>query len=163
MWIDTARSQLLEVLARIDGLFINDVEARQLTGMKNLVQAARCIQSMGPRWVILKKGEHGCFVLGPDTMLALPAYPSDKLVDPTGAGDSFAGGILGFLCNKFQERNNDPKTPLQIDRNDMAQAVMQGTALASFTIESFSIERLQQVTLEDIQNRVGQLQSLVGY
>lgn len=163
MWIDTTRSQLLDVLARIDGLFINDVEAKQLTGKNNVVQAARCIQSMGPRWVILKKGEHGCFVLGPDTMLALPAYPSDTLIDPTGAGDSFAGGVLGFLCSRFRQKENEPKSFSQIDRKDMVQAVMQGTALASYTIESFSIKRLQQITFEDIQDRVSQLQSLVGH
>jgi sugar/nucleoside kinase (ribokinase family) len=118
---------------------------------------------MGPRWVILKKGEHGCFVLGPDWMLALPAYPSQQLVDPTGAGDSFAGGLLGYLCSTGQLPTDPARSRADIERKDFVQAVMQGTALASYTIESFSIERLQQITRQDIQQRVVELQSLVGH
>lgn len=163
MWIETTRSELLDVLSRIDGLFINDVEARQLTGKSNTLQAARCIQELGPRWVILKKGEHGCFVLGPNTMLAMPAYPSDKLIDPTGAGDSFAGGLLGYLSQRLQTESLQPNQRVEIDRKDFLQAVLQGTALASYTIEAFSIERLQQVSYEDIQQRVSEIQSLVGF
>ena len=163
MWIETTRSELLDVLSRVDGLFINDVEARQLTGKSNALQAARYIQDLGPRWVILKKGEHGCFVLGPNTMLAMPAYPSDKLIDPTGAGDSFAGGLLGYLSQRLQTASIEPNQRIEIDRKDFLQAVLQGTALASYTIEAFSIERLQQVTYEDIQQRVSEIQSLVGF
>jgi sugar/nucleoside kinase (ribokinase family) len=162
MWIETTRSELLDVLSRVDGLFINDIEARQLTGKSNYVQAARSIQELGPRWVVLKKGEHGCFVLGPNTMLAIPAYASDKLVDPTGAGDSFAGGLLGYLSQRIQSANNPQHVRVEIDRKDFVQAVLQGTALASYTIEAFSIERLQQVTHNDIQHRVAELQSLMG-
>ena len=162
MWIETTRSELLDVLSRVDGLFINDVEARQLTGKSNALQAARYIQDLGPRWVILKKGEHGCFVLGPNTMLAMPAYPSDKLIDPTGAGDSFAGGLLGYLSQRLKTANIQPNQRIEIDRKDFVQAVLQGTAVASYTIEAFSIERLQQVSFEDIQQRVSELQSLVG-
>lgn len=167
MWIETTRDELVEVLKRIDGLFINDVEAKQLTGMSNYVQAARCIQAMGPRWVILKKGEHGCFVLGPDFMLALPAFPSENMVDPTGAGDSFAGGMLGFLCQTLNPSGSSKpasraSTPTAINRKDFVQAILQGTALASYTIESFSIERLQRISHRDIQDRVAKLQSLIG-
>jgi sugar/nucleoside kinase (ribokinase family) len=162
MWIETTRSELLELLQKIDGLFINDVEAKQLTGKSNLVQAARSIQKMGPRWVILKKGEHGCFVLGPDLMLALPAYPSESLVDPTGAGDSFAGGLLGYLCERLDLAKTDRHLSIQIDRRDFVQAVKQGTAVASYTIEAFSIERMQQITRKDIDQRAEQLDALVG-
>ena len=163
MWIDTTRSELLELLAKIDGLFINDIEAKQLTGKSNYVQAARCIQAMGPRWVILKKGEHGCFVLGPDLMLAIPAYPSDRLIDPTGAGDSFAGGLLGHLCENINLENPVGRSAVAIDRRVFVQAVKHGTAVASYTIESFSIERLQQITREDIQNRVAEIDLLLGH
>ena len=162
MWIETKRSELLEVLSRIDGLFINDVEARQLTGHSNYVQAARSIQNLGPRWVILKKGEHGCFVLGPSTMLSIPAYPSDQLIDPTGAGDSFAGGLLGYLSQSINAANHPAHARVEIDRKDFVQALLQGTAIASYTIEAFSIERLQQVTHKDIQLRVTELQTLMG-
>jgi sugar/nucleoside kinase (ribokinase family) len=163
MWIDTTRSELLQVLAKIDGLFINDVEAKQLTGKSNYVQAARSIQAMGPRWVILKKGEHGCFVLGPDLMLAIPAYPSDRLIDPTGAGDSFAGGLLGHLCANMDPEILGERSTIAIDRRLFVQALKQATAIASFTIESFSIERLQQITRQDIENRVAQIDLLMGH
>jgi len=163
MWIDSTRNELVDLLGQIDGLFINDVEAKQLTGQSNYVKAARCIQQMGPRWVILKKGEHGCFVLGPDWMIALPAYPSDRLVDPTGAGDSFAGGLLGYLCQKINPSQSDTRSKIQIDKQDFVQAVMQGTAIASYTIESFSIDRLKNITRMDIDQRVEQLHALIGH
>ena len=118
---------------------------------------------MWPRWVILKKGEHGCFVLGPDLMLAIPAYPSDRLIDPTGAGDSFAGGLLGHLCENMDSEVLGERSSVAIDRRVFVQAVKHGTAVASYTIESFSIERLQQINREDIQNRVAQIDLLMGH
>lgn len=163
MWIRDRKTELLELLSKIDGLFINDVEAKQLTGQSNYVQAARAIQQLGPRWVILKKGEHGCFVVGPDLTLSLPAYPSEHLIDPTGAGDSFAGGLLGYLCQKIDPNQTDSSSRTLIDRNDFVQAVMQGTAIASYTIESFSIERLKQITKDKIDDRVRELHSLIGH
>lgn len=143
MWIETARGDLLRLLTRIDGLFINDVEAKQLTGEHQTVRAARAIQRLGPRWVILKKGEHGCLVLGPEGMLALPGFPTESLVDPTGAGDSFAGGMLGYLT-AFETW----------DRVTVHRSLQYGTAMASYALSDFSLDGLRRLTRNDIEQRV---------
>lgn len=150
MWIDTAREDLLRLLGRIDGLFINDVEARQLTGEHQTVRAARAIQRLGPRWVILKKGEHGCLVLGPDGMLALPGFPTEALVDPTGAGDSFAGGMLGYLSG-FQTW----------DRATVHRALQYGTAIASYTLSDFSLDGLRRLERTELEQRVREYQVML--
>lgn len=150
MWIETAREDLLRVLQRIDGLFINDAEARQLTGEHQSVRAAMAIQRLGPRWVILKKGEHGCLVAGPDGLFALPGFPTDQLVDPTGAGDSFAGGVLGMLAECDA-----------LDRTSMHRACMVGTAIASITLSDFSLDALRRVNRAQIDARVREYRAML--
>jgi sugar/nucleoside kinase (ribokinase family) len=166
MWIERTRSDLLEVIARVDGLFLNDAEARQLTGLSSGYQAAQAIRELGPKWVILKKGEHGCLIVGPGTTLAFPAFPTASLVDPTGAGDSFAGGLLGTIAASYAESSvdipRDAKGRLEVGSGVMAKAMRMGTAVASFTIESFSLDALRTVSRNDLDQRVKALDSLVG-
>ncbi len=166
MWIERTRSDLLEVIARVDGLFLNDAEARQLTGLSSGYQAAQAIRDMGPKWVILKKGEHGCLIVGPGTTLAFPAFPTASLVDPTGAGDSFAGGLLGTIAASYAEASlecpRDQRGRLEVESRVMARAMKMGTAVASFTIESFSLDALRSVSRKDLDQRVKALETLVG-
>lgn len=173
MWIESTREELLDLLLRLDGLFINDAEARQLTGLSSSLQAAHAIRSLGPTWVILKKGEHGCLILGPNTTLALPAVPTVALVDPTGAGDSFAGGMIGYLASRYSTRPSTPQSNgsdlshlslqrLIIDPADMAQAMKFGTAVASFTIGGFSLDGLRAINHNQLDARVQEIERLVG-
>jgi sugar/nucleoside kinase (ribokinase family) len=131
LWIDTARDELLALLGRVDGVVLNDEEARMLSGESNLIRAARAVQKLGPRYVILKKGEHGAFLIGEDTRFALPSYPVEELVDPTGAGDSFAGGFMGYLA---ASESLEPRT--------LRRALLYGTVTASFCVEGFGTEGL---------------------
>ncbi|MCC6581571.1 MAG: sugar kinase [Phycisphaeraceae bacterium] len=143
LWINTQRGKLLELLKQIDGLVLNDSEAVNLTGQTNLILAAREVAKLGPRVVVIKKGEHGCLLHHPEGTVALPAYPADKVVDPTGAGDSFAGGMLGVLASTGQTSLAGYK-----------QAVAAGTVVASYTIEAFSLNRLTRITRSDIDSRL---------
>ena len=131
LWIDVARDELLEVLRRVDGIVLNDEEARMLSGESNLIRAARAVRALGPRYVILKKGEHGAFLIGEDAHFALPAYPVADVVDPTGAGDSFAGGFMGYLA---ASDSLEPRT--------LRRAMLYGTVTASFCVEGFGPEAL---------------------
>ncbi|MAE63590.1 MAG: sugar kinase [Phycisphaeraceae bacterium] len=142
LWIDTQKSQLLALLERIDGLVLNDAEAIMLTGATNLVQAAEVIVAMGPRFVVIKKGEHGSLLVHEDGHLALPAFPVRNVVDPTGAGDSFAGGMMGYLAAADD-----------ISIRTLRTAMAYGTIIASFNIESFSLDRMKQITRDDLDRR----------
>lgn len=150
LWIDIARENLERVLQRVDGLMINDAEARQLTGESNLIVAGKAILRMGPRFVIVKKGEHGSFLFSADRLFALPSYPLDTVVDPTGAGDSFAGGTMGYLAS-VQETGID----------DICRAMVHGTVVASFTCSDFSLDRLAHIDRPLIDARVQELQDFV--
>lgn len=150
LWIDIARDSLCELLTKIDGLVLNDEEARMLTGENNLLQAARKVLELGPSMVILKKGEHGAFLIGDGLHFSLPAYPVEKVVDPTGAGDSFAGGFMGYLASVG---NTDPQT--------MRRAMLYGTATASFCVEGFSIEGLQTRRRSEVEARFNELYSFI--
>jgi sugar/nucleoside kinase (ribokinase family) len=145
LWINTQNDKLRELIAAVDGLVLNDSEAISLTGQTNLITAAEAIAAMGPRFVVVKKGEHGCLLLHPDGCVALPAYPARAVVDPTGAGDSFAGGMMGVLADR-----GDQSLPT------FKKALAAGTIVASFNIESFSLERLKQITRADIDQRLRQ-------
>ncbi|HEX8851428.1 MAG TPA: PfkB family carbohydrate kinase [Gemmatimonadaceae bacterium] len=151
-WIESRRADLLELLAHVDLITLNDGEARQLTEKFNLVQAARWILERGPRHVIIKKGEHGAFMFSRDTIFFAPAYPLESVFDPTGAGDSFAGGFMGYLA-----RTGDPS-----ERN-MRRAMIYGAALGSFAVEKFSVQRLLEVSPADLSRRVGEFQQLVAF
>lgn len=151
-WIESRRPDLLELLGRVDLITLNDAEARQLTEQANLVAAARWILERGPKTVLIKKGEHGAFMFTKDTIFFAPAYPLESVFDPTGAGDSFAGGFMGWLA-----RTGD------LSEANMRRAVIVGSAMGSFVVEGFSITRLLEVTREDIEARVADFHRLVAF
>jgi sugar/nucleoside kinase (ribokinase family) len=148
LWIDTAREELVAIIERIDCLILNDEELRQLTGRPNLVSAAREVLSWGPSLVVAKQGEYGAALITADDFFALPAYPLDTVVDPTGAGDTFAGGFVGFIAAELQ-RAGDPDV--------LRSAMAYGTALASFNVERFGTEGLEQVRAAQVRERVQDL------
>jgi sugar/nucleoside kinase (ribokinase family) len=146
LWINIAKESLIRLLGRVDMLILNDGEARQLTGETNLVKAAKSILALGPEYVAIKKGEHGCLLFGKSgEFFSCPAYPLEDIHDPTGAGDSFAGGLAGVLA-----RENDTN-PVNFD--SLRRAVVFGTVLASFNVEAFSLERLKTVDAAQIEDR----------
>ncbi|MBL9078994.1 MAG: sugar kinase [Planctomycetes bacterium] len=151
LWITHERDGLLELLRRIDGLIVNDGEVKQLTGKANLIQAGRACLALGPKLVIVKKGEHGCFVFSNFFHYALPAYPTEAVVDPTGAGDSFAGGFMGYLA-----------TCDTISLWNMKRAVAYGTVTASLTVEGFGVERIAQADRDTVERRFHELQQFVS-
>jgi sugar/nucleoside kinase (ribokinase family) len=142
LWISTERPELLKLLKKIDGLVLNDGEARLLTGQKNLVAAARDVLKLGPKFVVIKKGEHGSLMVSQRDTFVLPAFPAEAVVDPTGAGDSFAGGMMGYLAT---QGSFSPAT--------LKRALAFGTVVASFTIADFSLAGLQRATRDQIDDR----------
>lgn len=151
LWIANEKAVLSDLLRKLDGLVLNYEESFQLTGKTNLVRAAEAIHAMGPKFVVIKKGEHGAFLLHKDGMVALPAYAARDVVDPTGAGDTFAGGMMGYLASKGGTA----------DLSALRRAMAYGTVVASFTIESFSLDRLKQIKRADIDARLKQFCDLV--
>lgn len=150
LWIEIRRDELLEVLRRVDGIVLNDEEARMLTGERNLIKAAAKVRELGPRYVILKKGEHGAFLVGEDVRYALPAYPVDAVVDPTGAGDCFAGGFMGYLAAADCV---EPPT--------MRRAMLYGTVTASFCVQGFGVEVLEHKRRAHVESRFNELLDFV--
>ncbi len=148
-WMDIALDDLLSVLKKVDILTINDEEARQLSGEYSLVKAANKILTMGPKYLIIKKGEHGALLFGEDQIFSAPALPLADVFDPTGAGDTFAGGFIGYLANVGS-----------ITFNNMKNAVVFGSALASFCVEKFGTERIESLSKEDISKRINSFVSL---
>ena len=142
LWIDTTRPELLEVLRRVDGLCLNGEEAKALAGERNLIRAGRRLLEMGPRLVLVKKGEHGSFLFSKRLRFALPAYPTGNVRDTTGAGDSFAGGFLGSLSRSRR-----------LDGRALRRAVAYGTVVASFTVESLGTGALERADRGDVQRR----------
>ena len=151
-WIESRRPDLLKLLGKVDLITLNDGEARQLTEQSNLVKAARWILARGPRTVLIKKGEHGAFMFTNDSVFFAPAYPLESVFDPTGAGDSFAGGFMGWLA-----RTRD------LSDANMRRAVILGSAMGSFAVEGFSITRLLEITRADIDARMGEFHRLVTF
>ncbi len=151
-WMETALDDLKAVLRSVDVLLVNDSEARQLSGEHSLVKAARAIQGMGPRYLIIKKGEHGALLFGEGKIFSAPALPLEDVFDPTGAGDSFAGGFIGYLARGGE-----------VNFEQMKTGVIAGSAMASFCVEKFGPERLQNLTEEEIRTRVQQFVSLAGF
>lgn len=151
-WMDTALEELKSVIKKIDILTINDEEARQLSGEHSLVKAAHKIHEMGPRYLVIKKGEHGALLFEGDNVFFAPALPLAEVVDPTGAGDTFAGGFMGYLT-----RTGD------LSFDNMKRAVIYGSALASFCVEKFGIERLKELSNKEINERVAQFAQLVNF
>jgi sugar/nucleoside kinase (ribokinase family) len=142
MWIDITRDSLLKAIERVDVVIVNDAEARQLAGEPNLVKAARKVLSWGPRALVVKRGEYGAALFTRETYFAIPAYPLESVFDPTGAGDTFAGGFMGYMAS--QEK---------LDEAAMRRAMIFGSVMASFNVEEFGTERVQRLTQEEINER----------
>jgi len=151
-WMDSAMEKLKEVIKRVDILTINDSEARQLSGEHSLVKAAHVIMEMGPKHLVVKKGEHGALLFNKNRVFFAPALPLDEVVDPTGAGDTFAGGFIGYLA-----RSGDHSF------NNMKRAIIVGSAMASFCCEKFGVERLMELKQEEIDLRIQQFVDLVDF
>ncbi|WP_312090246.1 PfkB family carbohydrate kinase [Chryseobacterium sp.] len=151
-WMDSAMDILEQMIVKTDVISINDEEARQLSGEYSLVKAAKKIHEMGPKFVIIKKGEHGALLFHDNKIFAIPALPLEDVFDPTGAGDTFAGGFAAYLAKKGK-----------FDFDTMKSALIVGSAMASFTVEKFGTERLQQVTEADITNRLAQFKELTTF
>jgi hypothetical protein len=152
LWIQTAHGDLMELFRRIDGLVINDSEAKMLAGTENLVLAGHRVREMGPRFVVIKKGEHGAMFFSEHETYVMPAYPTEDVIDPTGAGDSFAGAMMGYLA---QQDNFDPKA--------LKTAMAYGILVASFNVEGFGLERMQQITTEDIERRMEAYRKMLSF
>lgn len=151
-WIESRRPDLLKLLEHVDCITLNDGEARQLTEKYNLIRAARWIMERGPKLVIIKKGEHGAFMFSGTTIFFAPAYPLEDVFDPTGAGDSFAGGFMGYLA-----RSGD------LSEANLRRAVIYGSAMGSFAVEKFSIERLLEIDAAQLAARVNDFRRLVAF
>jgi sugar/nucleoside kinase (ribokinase family) len=149
-WIESVRKELIETIARVDALVLNDEEARQLSGEPNLVRAAQKIQALGPKTLIVKKGEHGALLFGEGRQFFAPAYPLEDVRDPTGAGDTFAGGFYGYLAKQGK-----------VDAETMRRAVLYGSALASFCVERFGPDRLRELKMSEVDERVKAFHDLV--
>jgi sugar/nucleoside kinase (ribokinase family) len=148
-WIEGDREELLEVLARVDLLMINDSEARQLADDANLLKAARWIQERGPRIVVVKKGEHGAILFNGSEVFFVPGYPLEEIFDPTGAGDAFAGGFLGYLADVGAH-----------DDSHLRRAMVFGSAMGSFAVEAFSVDRFRHLTRSEVGQRVREFRDM---
>ncbi|HPM81585.1 MAG TPA: PfkB family carbohydrate kinase [Candidatus Anammoximicrobium sp.] len=152
LWIRNNRDDLMELFRRINGLVLNDSEAKLLTGDENLVRAGNRIRELGPKFVVIKKGEHGAMFFSEYEMYVLPAYPTELVVDPTGAGDSFAGGMMGYLSEL-----GDFSAP------SLKRAMAYGILIASFNVEDFSLERLKTLAREELEFRMQQYQRMLSF
>lgn len=151
-WIEGSREALVELLKRVDILMVNDAEARQLAGDHNLLGAARWIQERGPRLVVVKKGEHGAILFGPDWMFFVPGFPLEVIFDPTGAGDSFAGGFVGYMASV------DSQEP-----DDLRRAMVYGSVMGSFAVESFSVDRFRSLDEKEILHRIMEFKEMTAF
>ena len=155
LWIETARDSLVQTIRGVDLVFMNDAELRMLTAEPNLIRAAREVMAMGPRAVVAKQGEYGAALLKPEGFFALPAYPLETVHDPTGAGDSFAGGFLGYLASQGEGADEDETV--------LRRAMTYGSTLASFNVEEFGTERVQRLTREEIDDRVEEFRRMTAF
>jgi sugar/nucleoside kinase (ribokinase family) len=152
LWISTQRDALLALLPRVDGLLLNDSEAKLLSDEDNLVKAGEAVRRLGPKFVIVKKGEHGAMLFSDDGIFVVPAYPTAEVVDPTGAGDSFAGGVLGYLAS------DDSLPPGRLRR-----AMAYGTVAASLTVEGFGLDRLLRTNRQEIDGRLETYRNMLAF
>jgi sugar/nucleoside kinase (ribokinase family) len=151
-WMETAMEDLKKTISMVDVIMVNDSEARQLSGDYSLVRAAATIMQMGPKYVIIKKGEHGALLFHEDKVFFAPALPLEDVFDPTGAGDTFAGGFIGHLA-----RTKD------ISFDNMKTAIILGSAMASFCVEKFGTDRLRELSSDDIAHRLNDFVQLVNF
>jgi sugar/nucleoside kinase (ribokinase family) len=152
LWINIERPALMELWKQIDGVVLNDSEARLLTDDENLVRAGRRVLELGPKFVVIKKGEHGAMFFSRDETYVMPAYPTARVIDPTGAGDCFAGGLMGYLS---QCGECDPPT--------LKHALAYGTIVASYAVEDFSLDRMQQIERADIDRRLDEYRRMLAF
>lgn len=157
LWIQTQRDDLDKLLPQLDGLMLNDSEAKLLTECENLVEAGHKVRDMGPKFVIVKKGEHGAMFFGPGAKgdietFVLPAFPTERVIDPTGAGDSFAGGMMGYLAEQGR-----------YDSETIKQAMAYGTITASFNVEGFGLSRMREISREDLESRAKQYRTMLSF
>ena len=153
LWIDTQRDALIDAIRTVDAVLLNDAEVRSLTGDPNTVRAARKLRELGPRFVVVKRGEYGAALFGEEGFFGMPGYPLETVVDPTGAGDSFAGGFFGYL-----EGHGDGELSQAVLRRAMAV----GSVMASFNVEGFGTERVQALTDADIRQRFDEFKSMMS-
>ena len=151
-WIRDDREAVVRLMGRVGGAVMNDSEARLFTGEENLSRAGLKVLEMGPKFVVIKKGEHGALLVTRKGFFALPAYPTTTVLDPTGAGDSFAGGMMGYLARAGK-----------VNATELRRALAYGTVVASFNVEDFSLGRLQRATSEEIEERYGALRRMVRF
>ena len=151
LWIRTANPELSALLQRVDGLIVNDSEAGELTGVRNAISAGRKILQMGPKFVVVKKGEHGAILIHPEGSAVIPAFPIEdaNVVDPTGAGDSFGGGFMGYLAREGR-----------FDFASLQKAMAYGTVVASFSLEAFGLDRMRTLKFDEITKRLAQFQQM---
>jgi sugar/nucleoside kinase (ribokinase family) len=152
LWINIQRDELEALLKRIDGLVLNDSEAKLLAEDENLVRAGHKVRAMGPKFVVIKKGEHGAMFFSEHEMYVLPAYPTSQVLDPTGAGDSFAGGMMGYLASKDR-----------YDPQSLKEALAYGVVTASYTVEDFSLDRLAGIDRADLDRRVAEYRQMLTF
>jgi len=154
LWIDTTRDALVRTVSGVDALLLNDAELRMLTGEPNLLRAARAVMEWGPQLVVAKQGEYGAALFTREGVFALPAFPLEEVLDPTGAGDSFAGGFVGYVAAHTEDERSDDL---------LRRAMAYGTAMASFNVQEFGTERVQRLTPDEIAERVAQLQRITTF
>ena len=154
LWIETARDSLVRTISNVDALLLNDAELRMLTEQPNLLRAARTVMEWGPQLVVAKQGEYGAALFTREGVFALPAFPLDEVLDPTGAGDSFAGGFVGYIAAHSEDELTDDL---------LRRAMAYGTAMASFNVQEFGTERVQRLTPDEIAERVAELQRITTF
>jgi sugar/nucleoside kinase (ribokinase family) len=152
LWINTAKEALTRIIAKVDLVIINEAEVRQFTEEPNLVRGARQILALGPKAIVVKRGEYGVMMITSDAVFVAPAYPLENVFDPTGAGDTFAGGLLGYLASRQTIANRE-----------LRRGIVFGSILASFTVEKFSLDRLREITLADVQERYQDFRALTHF
>ncbi|MFZ2493517.1 MAG: PfkB family carbohydrate kinase [Thermoanaerobaculia bacterium] len=151
-WITSKRDALEKVFREVDLILINEAEVRQFTGEANLIKGARTILDLGPKTLVIKRGEYGVIMMTKDAIFAAPAYPLETVFDPTGAGDTFAGGFLGYLASRSE-----------VSDRDLRRAIIFGSVLASFTVEKFSLDRLREISLRDVHERYQDFRALTHF
>jgi sugar/nucleoside kinase (ribokinase family) len=151
-WILNQKQDIIKMISKVDGVVINDEEARLLCKTTNLIKCAKLIMSWGPWFTIIKKGEHGSLFVNDDTVFPAPAYPMEEIVDPTGAGDSFAGGFMGHIAKQNS-----------LSVNTMKEAVIYGNVMGAFAVEGFGVKKLLEITKEDVQNRYETYRNIVNF
>lgn len=152
LWIATAKESLARIIAEVDLVIVNEAEVRQFTEEPNLIKGARQILALGPKTMVVKRGEYGVMMITRDAVFAAPAYPLESVFDPTGAGDTFAGGFLGYLASRAEA-----------SERELRRAIVFGSVLASFTVEKFSLDRLREITLEDVYERYQEFRKLTHF